>query len=64
MGPFFGPFEEQSEKTVRGRALEAGTDMGPFFIVDNLAMDSRPLPPPLDPIIDPTYETWRFGRAL
>lgn len=39
----------------RGRVLHAGDDMGAFFIVDNLAMDSRPEPPPLDPVI-PTYE--------
>ena len=70
---------------VRGRALQAGTDMGAFFIVNNLAtwhslvkaawstwsdmrhpeaMDTRPVPPPLDPVVNPTYEAWKDGDDL
>ncbi|CAK9027885.1 unnamed protein product [Durusdinium trenchii] len=40
----------------RGRAVNAGTDMGGVFVINNLALDSRPEPPPLVPVSNPTYE--------
>ena len=92
---FFSTRFVQAPLIVRGRALQAGTDMGAFFIVDNLAtwhrnataacvwkraekrlvkawptsdiwtleaMDTRPLPPPLDPVVNPTYEAWKIRK--
>jgi len=25
-------------------------------------MDTRPLPPPLDPVVNPTYEAWKIRK--